>query len=133
LTNGEHYKSKDFSFSAEVKQLWPDCYKKESIGRMIQEANEQLNSLNNKDKRASNYFFSICFVAPRLDDKLRFGDFLKKIRADFGDKDTRVFSYDCSDLDDKIITWKNAEKHTEEKYPGVIMVVKEFHPNQPFN
>ncbi len=119
-------RSKDFSFSAEVKQLWPKNYKKKSIQKKIKDAEKQLDSLADEDKRTSNNLFSVCFVSPRLDDKVKFSDFLNEIQNDFTDNDIRIFYYDRSDLPDNIITWKN----TDEKYPGVIMLIKEFNPKR---
>lgn len=115
-------KSKDFSFSLEAKQLWPKTYKKGSIDKKIEEAEKQLGSLAEVDKKSSGYLFSVCFISPRLDDKAGFDLFLNGIQKDFESKDSRVFCYDRRDLPDDIITWKS----TGEKYPGVIMVVKVF-------
>lgn len=113
-------KSKDFSFSVEAKQLWPKTYRKGSIDKKIEEAEIQLDSLADADKKASVCLFSVCFISPRLDDKTEFDIFLNGIRKDFENKDSRIFYYDRRDLPDDIITWNK----TGEKYPGVIMVVK---------
>ena len=40
---------KDISFSAEVKQLWPKVYNKESIQKKIEKAEEQLESLSKEE------------------------------------------------------------------------------------
>lgn len=117
-------KSKDFSFSAEVKQLWPKNYKKEIIDKKIEEAESQLSSLAKIDKKASYCLFSICFISPRfdcnVDHKTEFNNFRVRMQTDFKNKDSRIFFY-YPNLGASVITWEN-----KEKYPGVIMLIKEF-------
>ncbi len=118
-------KYKDFSFSAEAKQLWPGAFKKEPIIKKIKEAEKQLRSLEEMNRKSSRCLFSVCFISPRLNDKAKFDVFLSATN-NFCDNDSRIFHYDGRIWPDKIITWQD----TGDKYPGVIMLVKEFIPNR---
>ena len=44
-----------------------------------------------------------------------------QVKTDFEKEGYKVFNFDKSDLEDKIITWKEGEM-----FPGVIMVVKDY-------
>jgi hypothetical protein len=117
-------KYKDFSFSAEAKQLRPSVYQKEAIEEKIKEAEGQLSSLSSEDKEASSFLFSICFISPILKDRKDFGEFLKNIKENFNDQNYfRVFHYDGRYLADNIINYY--KNRPNENWPGFVMLIKD--------
>ncbi len=117
-------KYNNFSFAVEARLLWGNAeYGKDKIVNEICEAEKQLKTLSNEDKEASGRLFSICYICPLLQDKGKFGECLRNVVNYFKEQDYQVYHYDGSYLDDNIINYN--KNKPEEKWPGVIMLVKD--------
>lgn len=119
-------KYNNFAFTVEAKLLWGKKeYSSNDIKTMFKKTEKQLASLSEKDKEASNYFFSICFITPMSVDKACFDNCLagvEKYVKENAKDDYKILPYDARVLgDDDLITLEETGK----KWPGVIMLIKD--------